>query len=369
MQRHLSWFIACTLLCGLGDAGAQNTDLNFSAQERLDAIRNSLVETALQGATQVRTTQWLDAQGQLRDASSFRSGMEVRGVQVLSYSRDNNGAAKAQLSRPHARQDLGRSLSDAAQAADGSCRQAESLRHVMGLTLVFEPGMSQVLQKQVREQIASQWLAAPDPAWRMVALSAATPVLSTGSQVSLYEQTLIGGHVKSMPWAATLRVSSQPLDGSTWDKLTGRNPRIELALSLTVQGTSGQNKEFQASHSLPLNANETGTASLQNLFSLWGERLGQWIGCDPLQPQVTQRKANLVHINAGGLAGVRAGDEWLLADPKTFPSQVVGPTSSALLLAKVVEVSAHQARLAILAGPAEAVQTHWRAWPAESLNR
>ena len=93
------------------------------------------------------------------------------------------------------------------------------------------------------------------------------------------------------------------------------------------------------------------------------------MGCDPLQPQVTQRRANKVQINAGGLAGVRPGDEWLLADPKAFPSQVVGPSSAALLLAKVVEVTPHHAQLAVLAGPADAVQTHWRAWPAESLNR
>jgi hypothetical protein len=76
-----------------------------------------------------------------------------------------------------------------------------------------------------------------------------------------------------------------------------------------------------------------------------------------------------VQINAGALAGVRAGDEWLLADPKTFPSQVVGPSSKALLLAKVVAVTPHHAQLAVMAGPLDAVQTDWRAWPAESLNR
>jgi len=73
---------------------AQNASPVLTAQERLDAIRHSLVETALQGATQVKTTLWLDAQGQLHDSSSFRSGMEVRGVRVMSYSRDSAGKPK-----------------------------------------------------------------------------------------------------------------------------------------------------------------------------------------------------------------------------------------------------------------------------------
>ena len=369
MPRLLTGLIACTLMCSVNLGWAQNAPLNLSAQERLDAIRHSLVETALQGSTQVRSTQWLDAQGQLRDASSFRSGMEVRGVQVRTYSRDSTGTAKAQLSQPSARQDLGRTPADSGQAAPGSCKQPAALRHVLGLTTVFEPGTPSTLQKQVRQQMTAEWLSAPDAAWRMVEISTASPVLSTGGQVSPYEQALIGGSAKSLPWTATLRVRAQALEPKTWEKMTGRSPRTELSLSLTVQGANGQSKQFQASHSLQLPADELASAPLQSLLHLWGERLGKWIGCDPLQPQITQRRADQVQINAGGLAGVRPGDEWLLADPQTFPSQVVGPSSSTLLLAKVVEVAPHHARLAVLAGPADAVQTHWRAWPAESLNR
>lgn len=379
MPRLIRPFLVAVGLCAAAATWAQNAGTpphgtpnaspNFSAQERLDAIRLSLVETALQGSTLVRSTQWLDGQGQLRDASSFRSGMEVRGVQVLSYSRDSSGAAKAQLSSPSARKDLGRALGDAAQVSDGSCSQPAALRHVMGLTTVFEPGTPPALQKQVRQQIAAEWLAAPDAPWRMVEQSTAAPLMSTGSQLSAYEQALTGRSTHSWPWVATLRVRSLPLELKTWEKLAGRTPRTELSLSLTVQGSQSQNKKFEATHSLQGPLDELGSAPLQSLVHLWGERLSQWMACDALQPQVTQRSANRVQINAGGLAGVRPGDEWLLADPQTFPSQVVGTNAATLLLAKVVEVAPHHARLAVVAGPAEAVQTHWRAWPTESLNR
>ncbi len=382
MKRLLPWFTACALLCGWGLGWAQTAKVSLTAQERLDAIRHSLVETALQGATQVRSTQWLDQQGQLRDASSFRSGMEVRGVQVRSYSRDSAGNVQAQLSSPNASKDLTRNPSNSASVVDDSCKP-QTLRHVLGLTTVFEAGTSAAIQKQVRQQITAQWLSASDGAWRMVELNVVTPVLSTGALTSSYEQALTRGSTQQLPWAATLRVSAKTQELKTWEKIAGRSAHhAEITLELAVSGAqdaSGQSKQFQASQSLNLplkntdwastSLDDAGAAQLQQVGRLWGDRLGQWIGCDPLQPQVTQRRANQVQINAGGLAGVRPGDEWLLADPKAFPSQVVGPSSAALLLAKVVEVTPHHAQLAVLAGPADAVQTHWRAWPAESLNR
>jgi len=88
------------------------------------------------------------------------------------------------------------------------------------------------------------------------------------------------------------------------------------------------------------------------------------------QPKVTDRGKQNLHINAGSVAGVRAGDEWLLADPQSFPSRLVDTQSASVLLAKVVEVTPHQARLAVVAGSAaQTIPSHWRAWPAESLQR
>ena len=380
MQRLIPCFALGAAICSAGMAWAQNSPGGLTAQERLDAIRHSLVETALQGATQVRSTQWLDAQGQLRDASSFRSGMEVRGVQVLSYSRDSNGQAKAQLSSPSAPQDMARAKSNDSIPGETSCNAPGQLRQVLGLTTVFEPGPLAAIQTQVRHQIATQWLSANEHPWRMVELSETKPVLSTGRQISAYEQALTRSGPPQLPWTATLRVRTQAQELKTWEKIAGRSPHhAQIAVELSVQGNQNQNKKFQATHSLllPLSTrggangalDEDGSVQLQALWQLWGERLGQWIGCDPLQPLVTQRGASQVHINAGGLAGVRQGDEWLLADPQAFPSQVVGPASAALLLAKVVEVSPHHARLAVVAGPAQALKSDWRAWPAESLNR
>jgi hypothetical protein len=75
-----------------------------------------------------------------------------------------------------------------------------------------------------------------------------------------------------------------------------------------------------------------------------------------------------VQINAGTFNGVRKGDEWLVASPDQFPSGLLGKDGAPqTLLAKVQSVTPYNAQLVVLAGPAQAVQPEWRAWPTETL--
>ena len=67
------------------------TNAPLTAQERLDAIRHSLVEASLQTPTKVLSTSWLDNNGSLRETSSFKNGMQVNSLRVLSYDRDEAG--------------------------------------------------------------------------------------------------------------------------------------------------------------------------------------------------------------------------------------------------------------------------------------
>ncbi len=383
MKALKSLTLALCFAVQAGGVGAQNAAPApvLTAQERLDAIRHSLVETALQGATQVKTTLWLDAQGQLHDSSSFRSGMEVRGVRVLSYSRDSAGQAKAQLDAAGPPKDLARTLADKS-SRNGTCAQGTSgaLRHVIGLTTTFEPGTSTGIQRLVRQQIASQWLAATDQNWRMLDRANVNPAMSIGLKPTGYEQALTRNGPEQLPWTAHLRIGAEPAPLLAWEKLAGlRAHHLNLTMTLTVTPLDGQAAQFHAAHqiALPLSQPEwssltldpEGIAQLQALWGQWSDRLTPWLGCDTVQPKITDLRAQSLQINAGDLAGVRKGDEWLLADPQSFPSRLVDKQSGAMLLAKVVEVSPHHARLSVLAGPAQAIQPHWRAWPAESLTR
>jgi hypothetical protein len=92
------------------------------------------------------------------------------------------------------------------------------------------------------------------------------------------------------------------------------------------------------------------------------------LACEAITPTVTDVKSESIRINAGSESGVRKGDEWLVADPAKFPSQLIGKDgASQMLLAKVDSVSPYHSVLTIVAGPAQAAQAQWRAWPAETL--
>lgn len=380
MKHVATCTLALCLSAPLVGAWAQAAPA-MSAQERLDAIRHSLVETALQGATQVKSTVWLDAQGQLHDSASFRSGMEVRGVRVLSYSRDSAGQAQAQLEAAGPPKDLARSL-DEKSSRHATCMPGapNSLRHVIGLNILFEPGTPAGIQKLVRQQIQDQWMSNPERNWRMLDRAQIAPVLSTGKMATAYEQALTRHGPEQLPWKASLRIASQTTPLKTWEKVAAIRPHhIDLSMSLSVSPLEGQGLQFQTEDqlSLPMSTNDWSASSLDTQgvnqlkaqWNRWAEQLAPWLGCDTVQPKVTDRRAQSLQIDAGSLAGVRKGDEWLLADPQAFPSRVVDKKSSSMLLAKVVDLSPYHAKLAVLAGPADAIQTHWRAWPAEWLNR
>lgn len=69
----------------------------LSPEERLDAIRQALVKRAMEGPTEVRASAFIDGNGVLREASSFVTGMEVRGVRVMAYGRDMDQQAAANI--------------------------------------------------------------------------------------------------------------------------------------------------------------------------------------------------------------------------------------------------------------------------------
>jgi hypothetical protein len=85
-------------------------------------------------------------------------------------------------------------------------------------------------------------------------------------------------------------------------------------------------------------------------------------------PMVTAVNGQQVEINAGSLSGVRKGDEWLVANPARFPAELMSKEGAPqTLLATVQSVLPHSSKLMLVAGPAQAVQANWRAWPSDTM--
>jgi hypothetical protein len=101
---------------------------------------------------------------------------------------------------------------------------------------------------------------------------------------------------------------------------------------------------------------------------VWRAGAEQWLSCHAINPAVTAVNAQQLQINAGALAGVRKGDELLVANPARFPKELMSKEGAPqTLLAQVQSVSTYNAQLVVLAGPAQAAQADWRAWPTDTL--
>ena len=362
----------------------------FSPEERLEGLRASLVQAALQGPTRVDSVAWIDGQGVLREGSSFRSGMQVRGVQVLGYVRDSDGRPQAQIKLPVANTVTNAMLADNATPA-AACAKPSSLRHLIGLQLTVD-GQWDRLQVPVVHALGqfgrSFWLQAGSSAsvWRMLA--------SYSDKTSQYEQLLTGAGEQPMPWRAVLSVTqagAEPAAGAkspaggtdlpTWwreNSWWGDAPtHVRLHFSVLPQGQGRPVFEASTDISIPAQALNGGPAQLpaaareqvSRQLRQWAQAMGEKLACESVKPEVLHARGADLRINVGALAGVRVGDEWLLADPRRFPQQILEPgVATQAVLARVQRVDAHHAQLQVLAGPAEQVRPHWRAWQPNALS-
>ena len=386
----------------------------LTAQERLDAIRQSLVDASLQNPTRVSTTTWIDPQGSLRENSTFKNALDVQGVKVLGYERDDAGQAKARLQFPSnmaAQQaasknetprvketglqgavdkfsqlmskTLGSVKTVEASAQDNSCTQKVGARmnHLVSLDVQIDANASALVLQTLLPHIRAQWVqtnvqSGKANAWRAVNN---LPAASMANSMTAYERALIGNRPDTLPWQAVLKVKTESVKASSLEAYLGaQNPASFLTLDFQLVGTDGQAVQFEDSATLNLafersswaapKMNAASVAAIQDQLQAWRGAAEDWLNCQQINPVVTAAMGQLLEINAGALSGVRKGDEWLLANPARFPAELLSREGAPqTLLASVQSVTPYGSQLVVLAGPAQAVQANWRAWPTETL--
>ena len=424
--RSMGWCLSVLSLSG-ASTWAQNlpapspkeesqAKATLTAQERLDAIRHSLVEASLQTPTKVLSTSWLDNNGSLRETSSFKNGMQVNSLRVLSYDRDEAGQPKAKLQLEEAAASLKQqtrqglkaiwqSFTNALQLKqlgseqnktlfsekanqlssdpiDKSCgKQLKvGLRHVMGVDVWVDasnpPALSSAVYQLMDEHLTSSNPHGGAQNWRMKVNDTQPSMANT---LTAYERALTSNKPEQLPWHARFAMKTEMLPAAGLLGLNGaKGPGMAVSLLLQVSPREGQKGVFQEMLTLNLELevdkwkasklHAESHALLTQQFQQWKSSLSQLVACEAITPTVTEVQTESIRINAGSESGVRKGDEWLVADPAKFPSQLVGKDgASQMLLAKVETVSPYQSVLTIVAGPAQSAQPQWRAWPTETL--
>lgn len=419
-----AWYLGACLSIWVGFAVpgfANAADTPLSPQERLDAIRQSLVEASLQTPTKVVTTSWIDANGSLRESSSFKNGMEVRGVRVLAYGRDEVGQPKARLqnstagssAKPVNEETLsvktgstggaGTAVAELSfkgllqkltqtlmsqEAAKGpvAChdKASVSLNHLVSLDLDIDPNANIVVTNGLLGLLQTSWVDSLLPngsrgqakPWRAVHN---LPPASMSNKMSAYERALVSSRPVALPWHAKLKVRTEVLPSQGLEvPFVHKHPSLALHLDFEMQGTDGQSVKFEDHYSLvidlvrhewaPVQLSSDSRDQIQAQLQTWRTHAEQWLSCQQHTPTVTAVNGKQIEINVGSMLGVKQGDEWLVANPAHFPKELAGTNGAPqTLLAKVQSVTPFNSQLVVLAGPAQAVQANWRAWPTETI--
>ena len=393
---------------------SQGSQAPLSPQERLDAIRQSLVDASLQTPTRVMTTSWIDANGSLRESSSFKNGMEVRGVRVIAYDRDESGQPKARLQHPASNStqlskpsisvapetgikgalqklnklqnkvnDFVKELSPYQETVASACtnKVGSRMNHLVSLELDIDSSANTVILSSLLPQLQLHWVQTSAPVGQVSAWKAVNnlPSASMSNNMTAYERALIGNRPNALPWQGSLKIRTEALASTGYEGLMGlKGSHFLLNLDFKITGSEGQVDKFEESVSLTVEVdrpawsaprfNAASLEAVQEQLQLIRGAAEQWLSCHAITPAVTAVNLQQLQINAGSLSGVKKGDEWLIANPAHFPAALVSKDGAPqTLLARVQAVTPFNSQLLVLAGPVQSVQADWRAWPTETL--
>lgn len=391
--QHMSSISMLALLCASAFSGASLAQ-NLSAQDKLSAIRKELVQAALEAPTHVQATQWIDSQGVLRESSSFRSGMQIRGIRVLSYGQDEQGEPSAKLEWKVPPPQAGAAVLAQLGTAEHSklCKPSEPprLHHVASLSWSTGSGWNAdelPLLQDIKSIFSAdlQRASANSALWRLSETDSET-------ESSSYYQALLSTGSDNIPWKITLALQPLPSATTGWQMLRvldpeqrtsvtvfdpgGKHEPLRLGLQMTLAARQQSRPVVQLNATLALERQsnnweptrlEQGARQLVSQQALaWAQEIQGVLACLPVLAQVTQATPGQVRINVGSQAGVRVGDDWLLADGQKIPQRLLETDlASHTVLAKVQFIDKYQAQLQIQAGANAVVRRHWTAWAAQ----
>ncbi len=328
---------------------------DLTPEQRLQAIRQALVEAAMKSNTRVSATSWMDTNGALREYNRFSSEIKVSDLQVTRYGRDEAQEPQAEVMAVAA---------EVLEPTRCSAPQAKApLMHVMTLSVELSSSLSHA-QRYPAQQVgflARQRLlqaSTKSHHWRLMT----DPVYTR-----TYERMSYGHGEEHVQWHMQVTVSPPPL-GLTTDE----SAAFTLHWHVRAPGQmhaffSGQEVVMGSPPALAVTTPKLDHElrdAIENSVARLGKALDIQLSCDPSSMEVTQNDAGRLIVNAGGRAGLRVGDKLMLSDARVLPRHALEAGAlDAAVLAEVKSVSPYQAELKQVAGRTPKFQGAWVAWP------
>lgn len=359
------------------------TAAGASPEQQLQAVRDALLQSALAGTTRVRSTAWLNEDGQLMEASQFSSDAQVRGVRVIEYlPQTQQGRIEARIE----------ATVEPPVAPGQTCPPRagpERLQHPLELVLGLRwPGHGAHLG------LAQEALARIELGLTQVATAAGFAVAAPGpaaagaATLTPYERAVFGREEPAQP--LQLRVELSPASASAalpeglqaraaqaWHRLSmvfgpslgrldllvtmslvraGEPPRWQQQVVLSLPASEGERPVLRLQHAA--------LTTLEQAAQAWWSDLAETLRCVPLSYEARRTADGRFRLMAGGNAGLRRGDRLLLADSNRIPRRILeAEAAESLALVEVEKVSADRAELRQVAGPSLGPLGQWVALP------
>jgi hypothetical protein len=337
--------VACIFLAlasAATTASAEGLEPAENVEERIEAIRNALVNRALQSKVHVRGVSWIDESGRLREHTLITSDLKVRGIRINAYVENDKLRESVVI-------DAAASI-----ASDKNCTLPNMrLRRPALLDIHFQPKnghsaqfqlaqIARALEKQVETDFAGKG------SWQ----------LQKQTQLSAYAQIVNFGYRQSAPYRIRIDVNQSSNAQHATNAFAGifrglfglpqppEAPQLTLAISLTETGSN--RIVWSDTTPLPLPVSIVSMHSRQPEQELkqaitraitdWSTKIEALLKCEPVFFNLTVLADGQHLINAGSVEGIRLHDKFVIVDQARFPANVLTEVESVFRNAAKVRI-------------------------------
>ncbi len=343
---------------------------------QLAAIRDALIEKALQGPTRVVSTAWIDDQGRLHEDAQMTNDMRVRGVRVLNYTANGKAAIKADVDMQAPNQPI-------CAAPDA----AKWTQHVRVMSRISPDVRPEDLH------FANEMLAGWRTEWARASQTYARRWQQSPMNVAerdAYEQALLGRTTGGRPdqgqWRLLMTIARADegpetaatpapqfaLFGNAPDTRILRHWQLTLRLEPMFSKAAPLVQQAKLTWTMPEatlippKLPENVAVGLAWESEKWIKAINERMACEPLQFAMKEKMGGEVHINGGRFNGLEVGDRLVMVDSRALPARMLhAGVAARLALAEVAQVDETESVLRQVAGPQlpEKPQGDWVAMP------
>ncbi|MGA0925762.1 MAG: hypothetical protein ACO3RW_00995 [Burkholderiaceae bacterium] len=343
---------------------------------QLAAIRDALIEKALQGPTRVVSTAWIDDQGRLHEDAQMTNDMRVRGVRVLNYTANGKATIKADVDMQAPNQPI--------CAAPDAAKWTQHVRVMSQISPDVRPEDLHFANEMLAGWL-TEWARASQTyarRWQQSPMNVA--------ERDAYEQALLGRTAGGRPdqgqWRLLMTIARAEegsetvaapapqfaLFGAPPDTGISRHWQLTLRLEPMFSNATPLVQQAKLTWTMPEatlippKLPENVAVGLAWESEKWIKAINERMACEPLQFAMKEKMGGEVHINGGRFNGLEVGDRLVMVDSRALPARMLhAGVAARLALAEVAQVDETESVLRQVAGPPlpEKPQGDWVAMP------